>query len=129
MVIGAERGQPVRTTQYSVWPEDSFATIKSSTKDRISQVFIDGVNIQRLSVWRIAKYILFVHNDVQRAGTSGISWTFLPSNFRSGSSTFPLSGIYFSDMPGNVIGAKLAGEEWARLCRNLSDFVTHDLWV
>lgn len=129
MVIGAEQIEPVRTTQHSVWPEDSFATIKTSTKDRIAQVFVDAVNIQRLSIWRIAKYLLFVHNDVQRKEFDGVSWTFLPTNFSDGSKTFPLSGIYFSDMPGNVLEEKENRAEWTRLCRYLSEFITDDLWV
>jgi hypothetical protein len=108
-LVVARDGQPVRTTQNFICAEELFGSIKTSSKERIAQVFHDAAALQRQSVWRIHRTYLFLHNDVQRTKRGpGVASTFVFGGFLSGARTFPLDGIYFLDVPPNV-RARLAG--------------------
>lgn len=110
-LVIARDGQPVRTTQNFVCAEELFGSIKTSSKERIAQVFHDAAALQRQSVWRIHRTYLFLHNDVQRTKKGpGVASTFVFGGFLSGARTFPLDGIYFLDVPPNVRARLIGGQ-------------------
>jgi hypothetical protein len=156
LVIG-RGGKAVESKTDYVWTEETFCSIKTSSKERIAQVFHDAAAIQRQAVWRMHRLYLLLHNDVQRskgtAAAPGVGPTFIFGGFMSGARAFPLDGVYFLDLPPNVV-ARMAGKEpppavvdeeeelavaeaeaayvdpeVTRKMQRMSRFLTHEVWV
>lgn len=148
-LVIARAGREVQTRQDLIWPEELFCSIKTSSKERIAQVFHDGAAIQRQTVWRIHRYYLLLHNDVQRTKGPGVGPTFVFGGFMSGARTFPLDGIFFLDVPPNVSsrvlrapgaeeegedavegnGGEYADAEVTRKIGKMSEFLCREVWM
>lgn len=78
-------------------------SVKTTSKDRISKVFMDKFLYNRLSGTQTAQIAIFLH-DVQRAKTKQkgiykISQTFLTGHFKAYTLKInPLDGVYYMDM-------------------------------
>ncbi|KRN01076.1 hypothetical protein FD13_GL001440 [Levilactobacillus senmaizukei DSM 21775 = NBRC 103853] len=78
-------------------------SVKTTSKDRISKVFMDKYLYDRLSGTQTAQIAIFLH-DVQRAkakkeGVYKVSQTFLTGHFKAYTLKInPLDGVYYMDM-------------------------------
>lgn len=81
--------------------------VKTSSKDRLSKIFVDKFLYSRLTETRVPHVAIFL-NDVQRKNAAvpnryGVSATFLPGHFKGFTIKLnPLDGVYYCDIRPNM---------------------------
>ena len=112
MIIKDQNGEPITKMN---WQHDMvvhhkgqtepsmIGSVKTTSKDRISKVFMDKFLYNRLTGTSTAQIAIFLH-DVQRARTNKeniykTSQTFLTGHFKAYTLKLnPLDGVYYMDM-------------------------------
>lgn len=105
----------------------AIGSIKTSSKDRISKVFIDKFLYNKLTELDLPHFAIFL-NDVQRKGkipNLSISNTFLTAHFKGYTIKLcPLDGVYFCDKTSNMLNDKILERE----IFTLDKFFVEDIW-
>ncbi|MBI5563083.1 MAG: hypothetical protein HY894_09590 [Deltaproteobacteria bacterium] len=103
-------------------------SVKTSSKDRIDEIFMDKFLYNRLTDTALPHIAIFL-NDVQRKKTGreddyGINATFLPGQFKAYTIKLnPLDGVYFCDIRPNMREDKLL----SRHIQTIDHFFYNDL--
>lgn len=113
----------VNSTPVRLEPNEVVVSLKTSSKDRFAKIFLDQEMLAFVT-GRPVKVIAMFHNDVQRAGTTNTSWTFVAGNFAAYVQRFgPLTGVYYIDPPPHI-----ERPPWDKYLRTFDDLLLDDLW-
>lgn len=113
----------VSSNSVKLCKNDIIVSIKVSSKDRMSKIFVDKFLLERISKSKL-KYIAIFHNDIQRKGKEKTSVTFVPDLFLVYSQNISsLDGVYFTDPPPH-----LYKRPWKSYLSTLQKLLTRDLW-
>jgi hypothetical protein len=116
--------EEVRSTPSSIDPKEFVVSLKSSSKDRMSKMFMDKILLQEFVKSPIRHVGIFV-NDVQRKGSNDISYTFVPGLFLVYTKFIAqFDGIYFIDPPAVALK-----QPYNRLVFPFSKFILKDVWA
>lgn len=114
---------PVKTVPTKIDPDDVIVSVKSSSKDRMSKVFLDKEVLRFITQTDLPVIALF-HNDVQRSGTNRVRGTFVAGNFLAYVAAFgPLNGVYYVDPPQAA-----SKKPWDKYVKTYDDLLLDDLW-
>ena len=114
----------VRSTPTSIDPNEYVVSLKSSSKDRMSKMFMDKKLLQEFFRSPIRHVGIFV-NDVQRKGANDISYTFVPGLFLVYTQFIAkFDGIYFIDPPPSALKPS-----YNSLISPFSKFILKDIWL
>ncbi|HWA97846.1 MAG TPA: hypothetical protein VG713_05115 [Pirellulales bacterium] len=120
-VIGPDPS--VVSTALSHDPREVIVSVKGSSKDRMSKIFIDRLLLETIAGHTV-KMIGIFHNDVQRKSSAQISGTFVANLFLIYSMYLkPLSGVYFVDPPPHI-----ERPPWNRYLKRFQDLLVFDVW-
>lgn len=104
-------------------------SVKTSSKDRIDQIFVDKFLYNKLTNTDVPHIAIFL-NDVQRKKTKqqhryGINATFLTGHFKAYTIKLnPLDGVYYCDIRPNMITDPLLSQH----IQTIDHFFYDDLW-
>ncbi|MFV0351245.1 MAG: hypothetical protein ACK5JF_02890 [Oscillospiraceae bacterium] len=104
----------------------AIGSVKTSSKDRIDNIFIDKFLYNRLTDCKTPHFAVFL-NDVQRKGKEpnyGVNATFLTGHFKGYTVKLnPLDGVYYCDIRPNMITDSLLSAHIKTL-----DHFFEDVW-
>ncbi|GHS97789.1 hypothetical protein FACS1894139_10240 [Planctomycetales bacterium] len=105
----------------------AIGSVKTSSKDRLSKIFMDKFMYNRLTDSQTPHFAVFLH-DVQRKGKApkfGVNTTFLTGHFKGYTIKLnPLDGVYYCDMRPVMRSAKIVGEQ----IKTLDCLLVEDIW-
>jgi hypothetical protein len=112
----------VRSTSTSLDVREIVVSAKTTSKDRMSKIFIDKILLERF-VEHSQKVIGIFFNDVQRKENKNISFTLVSGLFMVYSKFLTqLEGIYYFDLP--PIAKNLP---FSNYMKKFSELITHDI--
>lgn len=115
--------EDVRSTSTQLHNDEILVSLKTTTKDRLSKVFIDKLLLERFTGEKI-KYVNICLNDIQRKSEGGISYTFLSNLFPVYQEyLIPLDGFYYIDAPQSAAALMEEGS-----VKEFSGFLSKDVW-
>ncbi|MDQ3022378.1 MAG: hypothetical protein M3R36_17695 [Bacteroidota bacterium] len=113
----------VRATPTSIDSREVIVSLKTTSKDRMSKVFIDKLLIERF-LGQKQKFILILLNDVQRKKDNNISYTLVSGLFMVYTKFLSqLEGIYYLDPPPNAKKAP-----YNSYMKTFSDLICKDIF-
>jgi len=113
----------VKSTSKSLDANEIVVSVKTTSKDRMSKMFIDKILLERF-VKHDQKVIGIFLNDVQRKGEDNISYTLVSGLFMVYSNFLTeLEGVYYLDPPPNA-----KKEPYKRYMKSFSNLITQDVW-
>lgn len=113
----------VRSTPTKIDPADLLVSLKTSSKDRFSKLFVDNTMAERITEMPM-KLLAVFHNDIQRTRSDGVSVTFLAQQFLVYTEYLSrLSGVYYVDPPAHSVK-----DPWKRWLKPIDDLLLEDLW-
>lgn len=105
----------------------AIGSVKTSSKDRLSKIFLDRIIYNKLSGKKVPHFAIFL-NDVQRKGKEpayGIHSTFLAGHFKCYTVALsPLAGVYYCDLRPEMKTDKLL----AREIKSIDHLLVEDIW-
>ncbi len=114
----------ISTTNKKFNPKDTAVSLKTSSKDRMSKIFIDKLLLKAYTTKKI-KIIAIFHNDVQRKGKDKINSTFVPNIFLVYAKYLtPLDGVYYLDPPPQINKSLWKGKIFT-----VSKLFLEDVWT
>ncbi len=115
--------EKVKSTSKSLDKNEIVVSVKTTSKDRMSKMFIDKMLLERFVKHR-QKVIGIFLNDVQRKKADNISFTLVSGLFMVYSNFLTeLEGIYYLDPPPNA-----KKEPYSKYMKSFSNLITSDIW-
>lgn len=115
--------EDIRSTKTSLATEESLASIKTTSKDRMTKIFTDKMLMSQFLNQDVDLLALFLH-DVQRKGQDGINSTFVSNNYYIYYEYLtPMEGTYFIDPP-----SKITEEGYRDKLSTFKDLILEDIW-
>src|SRR5262249_52894810 len=89
---------------------DSLFSCMTTTKDRLARIFADKILLERYYKHTVKLGVIALH-DVQRKGSTDVTWTFLPNVFLlNWAHLAELTGLFYLDVPGPARAAPFRGK-------------------
>ncbi len=113
----------VHSDKKTVNPNEIVVSVKTTTKDRMSKIFIDKLLIEHFIKHEI-KFIAIALNDIQRKGNNNINYTFVSNLFMVYTEFLTkLEGFYYLDLPQKAIEYPFKNHIF-----QFSKLLTDDIW-
>jgi len=114
----------VKSTNSNIHPNETVVSLKTTTKDRMSKIFIDKILMERF-VKNPVKVIGISINDVQRKDKNQISTTFVSNLFMVYTEFLTrLEGYYYIDIP-----VKATSSPFTNHIFPFSKLIIEDIWT
>lgn len=98
----------VESTTESLSANDLLISCMTTTKDRLARTFADKILLERYFDHPVRLAVVALH-DVQRKGTTDVTWTFLPNVFLLNWTYLAhLEALYYLDVPATAMGGAFA---------------------
>jgi hypothetical protein len=113
----------VKSTTKNINPSEIVVSVKTTSKDRMSKIFIDKILLERF-VEHPVKMIGIFLNDVQRKEENNITYTLVSGLFMVYTKFLTeIQGIYYLDPPPNVFRKPFSNH-----MKSFSDLITLDVF-
>lgn len=115
----------VNSSSTHIDPREVVVSLKITSKDRMSKIFIDKILLEKFAGHKKVKHVGIFFNDVQRKESNDISFTFVPGLFLVYTQFLAqLDGIYYIDLPPRTKQAP-----YDRYLFPFSKFFIKDIWI